>query len=253
MDIADHLKYLAADVARLQEVAARDLAAPVPTCPGWTVAELVSHVAGVYVNVVVPKLRLPDQVPAQNLTGLEPLAAFQRAYAILVGEFAARASQECTGQDEASTASFWARRMAQETAIHRIDAELALAEPSAPIPAALATDCIDELLTVVLVHETQRWTRQYASDLSDWGQRWLLVSASSARWRISVRPRGVDAAPLHSPPASTGTPTAGVCAPADPLLRWMYNRSDTDQVTMTGDGEMTAQFERLLTAIMVIS
>ncbi|HEV2371639.1 MAG TPA: maleylpyruvate isomerase N-terminal domain-containing protein [Streptosporangiaceae bacterium] len=250
MDSADHLKYLAADLARFQEVAARDLAAPVPTCPGWTVTDLVLHVANAYVNVVVPQLRLPEQVPAQDLTGPDPLTALQHAYGILTKEFAAHEGRDHSGQDEAGTASFWARRMAQETVIHRIDAELAVAEPSALIPAAFAVDCIDEYLTVVLVHETQDWTQQYASDLSDWGQRWLLVSAGAARWRIGLRPQGADAAPLHSPPEPSEVPAAGVSGDADPLLRWMYNRGGMGQVTTTGDDSMTAQFRRLLTAVM---
>ncbi|MGN6791264.1 MAG: maleylpyruvate isomerase N-terminal domain-containing protein, partial [Streptosporangiaceae bacterium] len=43
MDSADLPKFLAAEAARLHEVAARNLAAPVPTCPGWTVEDLVLH------------------------------------------------------------------------------------------------------------------------------------------------------------------------------------------------------------------
>lgn len=43
MDTARLLECLDTDVARLREVAARDLSAPVPTCPEWTVEELVRH------------------------------------------------------------------------------------------------------------------------------------------------------------------------------------------------------------------
>lgn len=251
MDSADHLKHLAADVARLREVAARNLAVPVPTCPGWTVEDLVLHVANCYLSVAVPQLWLPERVPAQNLAGLGPLAALQHAHATLVGEVAA-----CEGRtrgDKVSTSSFWVRRMVFETAMHRIDAELALAEPSVPIPSALAADGIDEFLTVVLTHETQQWTHQYTSDLSDWGRRWLLVSAGLAQWRITIHPHGAGAALLHSQPTSAETPAAGISGDADPLLRWMYNRGGADQVTTTGDDAMIAQLRRLLTAVMNVN
>ena len=47
------------------------------------------------------------------------------------------------------TASFWQRRRAQETAVHRYDAETAAGTPT-PIDADLAVDGIDEFFTVFL-------------------------------------------------------------------------------------------------------
>src|SRR6202042_448352 len=44
-----------------------------------------------------------------------------------------------------SPLAFWARRQAHETAIHRVDAELAGGEPGG-VPAGLAADGVDELL-----------------------------------------------------------------------------------------------------------
>src|SRR5262249_19104154 len=253
MDSADLLRFLDAQAVRLHKVAARNLAASVPTCPGWTVEDLVLHVANGYLNVVVPQLRLPEQVLAQDLSGLEPLTALQHSHATLASEFAARRRRDQERQEAGDTASFWIRRMAHETAIHRIDAELAQGEPSARIPPALAADGIDEFLTVVLTHETQQWMHQYANDLSDWGQRWLMVSAGSAQWHISVRPQGVDAAIEAPAPVAGRTPAASIRGDADPLLRWIYNRDRAQQVIITGDVGMTAQFRRLLTAIVSLS
>src|SRR4029453_10276847 len=47
------------------------------------------------------------------------------------------------------TAGFWRRRMAQETVVHRVDAESAHGRPR-PVPAALAADGVDEGLAGVL-------------------------------------------------------------------------------------------------------
>jgi len=126
------LECLAADAARLGEVAGWDLAASVPTCPDWTVGDLVRHVANGYLNVVVRRLRLPKDWPVQDLTGEQPIPALQRCYAALAEEFASRSDDDRVAGDR-ETVRFWIRRMAQETVIHRLDAELAAGAPVTPI------------------------------------------------------------------------------------------------------------------------
>src|SRR5689334_14870166 len=64
-----------------------------------------------------------------------------------------------------------------------------------PIPEDLAVDGVGEMLTEFLARETRTWTRDYAADLSDWGDRWVLVSAGDQGWRVTVGPEGVDVAP----------------------------------------------------------
>ena len=49
MNGLEHLAALEADATRLVElVALADQSAPVPTCPGWTVADVVEHVGTLY-------------------------------------------------------------------------------------------------------------------------------------------------------------------------------------------------------------
>ncbi|MYV98779.1 hypothetical protein GT354_10880 [Streptomyces sp. SID3343] len=50
MDFSRLLACLEADFVRLRDVAAMDLPAPVPTCPGWTVADPSRHVGHVYLH-----------------------------------------------------------------------------------------------------------------------------------------------------------------------------------------------------------
>ncbi len=97
MNTSRLLDCLAAEVAHLRNAAARDLTAPVPTCPGWTVHDLVRHVANLYMNVVVRRLRMPEDVPNQDLTGQEPLMALDRCYAAMVGEFRAEIPEITSG------------------------------------------------------------------------------------------------------------------------------------------------------------
>jgi hypothetical protein len=188
-------------------------------------------------------------VPAQDLSGREPLAALDDAYPAMADEFTARLGQGEPGGGEADTASFWVRRMVHETAIHRVDAELAVGLTSEPIETDLAVDGIDELLTVFLAQETQQWTEQYASYLREWPPDWLLVSAGATQWRITVRPHGAHVTSVPAEPGSGDPPGGRIDGPPDPLLRWAYNRGGGEQVSTAGDAAMIRQFTRLLTAV----
>jgi uncharacterized protein (TIGR03083 family) len=249
VDAARLLGSLDVDVDRVRQIAAMNLDAPVPTCPGWTVEDLVRHLANGYLNVVVRRLRAPQEVPKQDLAAERPLAALDRAYAVMTDEFGA-----CRNNRSGSTESlrFWIRRITHETAVHRIDAELAVAVPVTPIPPDLAVDGIGELLTAYLAQETQRWQEDYQADLSDWTGRWVLVTAASARWRVTVRPNGVHVTPVDSVAAPTHAADAVVAGEPVTLMRWMYNRGDAGEIAFGGDRALIAQLRRLLTAITSI-
>lgn len=248
MDASRLLDRLAADVARLRGVAAMDLTAAVPTCPAWTVEDLVRHVANLYVNVVVRRLRMPEDVPEQDLTGEAPLTALDRCYAAMIGEFAVRDPRDKVGRTPVETVYFWIRRMAHETTIHRIDAELALAQTITPIPPDLAIDGLDEMLTGFLANVTGLWPEDYAADLSDWAGRWVLVSGGDARWSVTVRPSGAEVTP-DQPCAVDGEAAASMSGAPAALLRWLYNRGGDGQVVVDGDAQLIAQLRRLLTAV----
>jgi uncharacterized protein (TIGR03083 family) len=249
MDRARLLDCLAADSARLRDIAGRDLSARVPTCPEWTVGDLVRHVADLYVNVVVRRLRMPEDVPRQDLSGEEPLAALERAYATMTGEFAGRDGQDRVGQLPHETVYFWIRRMAHETVIHRVDAELAVAEEIRPIPRDLAVDGLDELMTDFLAEVTRLFPEEFTAELTDWADRWVLVSAGDTAWRVTVRPDGAKVTRLDPPGSDEDGAAASVRAEPGALMRWLYNRGGTDLVATDGDAELIAQLGRLLTAV----
>ncbi|WRZ88295.1 maleylpyruvate isomerase family mycothiol-dependent enzyme [Streptomyces sp. NBC_01007] len=153
-DQVDHPAAVAAETARFVDaVRNADLAAPVPTCPGWTLADLVKHTGSVQrwfsallrARVQEPPrtrevdLRLPDQENgyAQWLDESATVAA--DAFAATEPDLPMWA----WGVDQ--HARFWARRMLFETVLHRVDAELTLGlEPA--IDRAVAVDGIDEFL-----------------------------------------------------------------------------------------------------------
>ncbi|GIH16295.1 maleylpyruvate isomerase N-terminal domain-containing protein [Rugosimonospora africana] len=245
LDVARLLDGLDRDLARLRAVVAGNPGAPVPTCPQWTLADLARHVADLYQNVVVRRLRMHAATPRQDLAAEEPVAALDRCYAAMTTEFADRDPDEHVGREPHETVRFWIRRMAHETAIHRVDAELAGGRAVTPIPQDLATDGLDELLIEFLETVTRLFPEEFADRLSDWAGRQVLVAAGDVAWRVTVRPDGAEVTSEVGFVAAAAT----VRAAPDVLLRWLYNRDGGDGVRIDGDGDLVVRLRRLLTAV----
>ena len=125
---------------------------PVPSCPGWTVADVVSHTSYVYVHKVrvMADGAWPEAWPPATYDDLDPIEFLRLAKDELFEEFARHDPSEQTATFGAdSTIMFWARRMALEIAVHRYDAELAHDDVT-EVADDLALDGIDELLKVFL-------------------------------------------------------------------------------------------------------
>jgi uncharacterized protein (TIGR03083 family) len=182
------------------ERAAEDLAtwagkagpgASVPTCPRWTVADLVAHQGIVHrwaaSNVrgegplSQPKEKVLREVPPKRL-----LDWFADGAAALVGDLRA-APDDLRAmvflKDAPPPKRFWARRQAHETTIHSVDALAAslgrfpLAEETG-IPTDLALDGIDELLCGFVPRGRSKLSRQDGATLlvapTDAGRAWVL-------------------------------------------------------------------------------
>jgi len=133
--------------------ASADQATHVPTCPEWTLRQLITHVGRAHrwaAEIVatraaepipfreVPDGRLPDD-PAARPQWLRAGAA-RLADAVHGAGSASMWTHPGMGQ-----ASYWARRMAHETAVHRADGQLALGVRPVIEP-VIAADGIDEWL-----------------------------------------------------------------------------------------------------------
>lgn len=249
MDYARFLECLAADFARLRAVARLDPAAPVPSCPGWTVADLTRHVGEVYLHktLAMREGAEPQPWPPQELAAEEPLALLDRAYAGLREEFAARKPEDPAGSWYApdQTVGFWARRMAQETVIHRIDAELGTGQEIAPIPADLAIDGIDELLKVFVAYGVAHWGDYFTDVLADAPGRTYTVRTDGAAWRVRTGP-GLFAVADGS---GDGAADVTVTGPPAALLRWLWNREQPGApsgVTIEGGADAVAELRRCI-------
>ena len=166
-----------------------------------------------------------------------------RAYAGLRHEFATRRPEDPAsawyGPDQ--TVGFWIRRMAQETAIHRIDAELGTGQPVAAIPDDLAVDGIDELLAFVVYGATE-WADHFADVVAGSPGRTYAIRADGAAWQVRTGPG--QFAVEHG---SADRADATVSGPPAAVLRWVWNReSGPGDVTVEGTPEAVDELKRCI-------
>jgi uncharacterized protein (TIGR03083 family) len=249
MDNSRFLDCLAADFARLRAVVPADLAAPVPTCPGWTVTDLTRHVGAVYLHktLAMREGAEPDPWPPEGLADEEPLPLLDRAYAELVGEFAAHQPEDPAGSwyTPDQTVGFWIRRMAQETVIHRIDGELATGQPVAQVPADLAVDGIDELLKVFVAYGVATWGGYFTDILAGSPGRTYTVRTDGAAWRARTGPGRFTVEDGAGDEAADVT----VSGPPMAVLRWVWNREGPGEpsgVTVEGPPEAVEELRRCI-------
>jgi uncharacterized protein (TIGR03083 family) len=152
MDSGDALVEQGRLLAEVMQVA--DPGTPVPTCPGWALRQLVSHVgrgdrwAAEIVRTGEPvdtrsvaDGRAPDD-PAQTAGWLRGGAE------LLIAAAAADPARRVWTFLGPRPAAWWVRRRLHESTVHRADAALALGAPY-DIDPALAADGIDEFLDVL--------------------------------------------------------------------------------------------------------
>ena len=128
----------------------------VPSCPEWKVADLLGHVGRLHRWVARDRRVAAATTRRDHWSDAEPPPADERldwfdGGVDLVADalLARRAATPSVVVDRPTrTAGFWARRQANETAVHRWDAQTA-AGATEPIEHALAVDGIDEFFGLI--------------------------------------------------------------------------------------------------------
>lgn len=150
-----YLEHLAADSARLREVASlADGAARVPSCPAWTLDDLVWHLTTVqdfwaYVVEHRPVEPTGYREPARPDSGDQLRKQLAMASERLLDVLAtADPADEAWMWAAEHTVAFILRRQALEALVHRLDAEQT-AGMVTPLDPRLASDGVDEILAVM--------------------------------------------------------------------------------------------------------
>ena len=145
-----------ASTAGLAEILAEnDQSLPIPTCPEWTLRQLVTHVGRAHrwaaeitrtrSDVPIPFRAVPDGKLPDDRS--EQCAWLRAGAARIVGAVREAGSDLVWSFTGSVPADYWLRRMAHETLVHRADAQLAAgADPEPVIEAEIAADAIDEWL-----------------------------------------------------------------------------------------------------------
>jgi len=234
-----YLELIDADTERLIALGERGLTEKIPCCPGWDVAEVVWHTAGVYEHKVrvMADNAWPEPWPPADFDERAEIAFLREAKDDLFAELSRHDASEITttfGAD--STIGFWIRRMALEVAVHRYDAELAHGDTT-PINRELSLDGIDEVLRVMLAGP---W---WAADVQTEHpvEALVAVEAGGARWLCDIQRTAVTVTDDTSASAA-----ATVAGEPEQVFLWLWGRAGDDAVTLDGAPEVVAGFRSRL-------
>jgi uncharacterized protein (TIGR03083 family) len=226
-----------------KQIREADTDSEVPSCPGWTVADLAWHLAEVqhfWASIVEERLLDPDGVPDLDRPPAEDLPALyaEQSTRLIAALEQTDPDAECWSWHRAGNSVGWVRRrQAHEALIHRVDAELATGQLSAIDP-VLATDGIDEILRVMLD----------ASDLPEWasfdptGPVAAVETTDGHSWTMQMG-RFTGTSPntgtaYDDPVLRLGDGLApGTILRGDPvdIDLWLWGRGPSDQIDVTGD------------------
>ncbi|ASU80341.1 maleylpyruvate isomerase family mycothiol-dependent enzyme [Actinopolyspora erythraea] len=226
----------------LREAAAKAGArAAVPTCPEWDVLGLVRHLGRVYAMVGHALTLTPeDSRPRPD----SPPRDFDAALNWMEERLAELDRQLAEDSPDRVVWSFfpggsprsWTRRMAHETAVHRLDAEYALSNGAPDTGAAVfdpefAADGVDEFLTVLLGvgHDWsgERMTGRLLFHAVDVERAWLVTFEAG---RLPTVRRS------HPTDFREESPQATVTGAADAVYRRVWGRPST--AALSGDHEL---------------
>lgn len=241
-----YLEHIARQAEALRAVAVKaGPEADVPTCPEWNVLALLRHLGKAYSWAQLALAAAPDAerpvAPKSPETWNDVLPWWDEQLAELLRALDARKPDEpaWSFRNGPKTAGFWFRRQAHETAVHRLDAEHALAQRASPaaVPTLIfdprfAADGIDEFLTVFVAGAPPK--RPVDSE-----HRVMFHAADAGRhWVAQLRPgQPIEIGP---PEGSEVSDDAAIVGTADAVYRAVWSRPST--ALISGDRELLGAF-----------
>lgn len=172
-------------------ISPEQLGVGVPSCPGWTVQDLVAHVGVSYLwhceHLVRGVTSRPEHPRVQAPAGEAVLPWWDESF-VKLGSVLESLDADAPAWNwslKPRTAAFWHRCLSHETAMHRWDAQLAAGRPE-PIDVDLAADGVDEVLDSYL---PTKWAER-GVDLN--GVVRVEATDRDVHWLVRVRPTGVS-------------------------------------------------------------
>ena len=227
----DHLHHFDQEHERFVAACRRaGVAASVPSCPGWSVGDLLYHMYEVqygWHRVTAERresfdgMNLPARPDDESLVAL--LEGEHIGYAAMLRAFPPATPIFTWAGPQ--TFAWLARRMAQEIAVHRVDADLAAGEPT-PIDGTLASDGIDEFLEFFV--NTANGTVG--------GSVHIHCTDVAGEWTIREDGREFAVTREHA------KGDAAIRGAASDVLLALWRRTRLSTVDVVGDGAVAARF-----------
>lgn len=249
--------------AAIRRAAGTGDALPVPSCPGWTVSDLVLHLGGVHryvARIVKDRLMAPPDVtdvtifelPADRAGWPTPGSApshgpvppglvdwFADGAHELAGLFGGNdpdATVWTWSQEQREhTVGFWLRMQSIEAALHRWDAEGATGTAQ-PVVTELAADAVSQTFEV-MAPARRAWKQAPPGSGERFGFR---QTDGPGAW--SVRFTGDDVQ-LTTGPAPSDVELAG---PASDLMLYLWHRLPADHLDVKGDQSVLDRYFTLV-------
>ena len=257
VDYVEHFHRETAGFADAARVAvAASVAPPVPTCPGWTMTDLVLHLGVVHrmlAPVIAERRTQPPQPGDQSGLGLQaeqqgwlppgrppadsPVPGglidwFSAGAEALEARFRAASPDESAWSWSADhTVGFWQQMQAIEAAVHRWDAERALGA-ARPLAADLAADAIGQTFERMLpmrravTHAPPGTGERYLFRRTDGPGEWALCFDGAAA-RIAEQAQ---------------SPDVELAGTASDLALFLWHRGDTGRLDVRGDHSLLDRY-----------
>jgi uncharacterized protein (TIGR03083 family) len=230
---------------RAAVAAAPSLDAQVPTCPEWTLFDLVEHLGGGDRFWAVVVGAGPADGPPAEATAARAALAVPREREALVAWLAESTQLLLSALREAGPQSdcwaWWsalqsprtsggiARHRVQETAVHTYDAQLTGGAPQ-PLPVEAALDGVEEFLFTVCATSSAWPHKPTAFDFH---------ATEGRSWRLTVDGDGARTTRIPAPGTTSGEDSdaagAAIHGTASELVLFCYDRIPAASLRLDGD------------------
>lgn len=263
MDKEAYLNALHDAAAALAAAARLGLRVPVPSCPGWVVADLVVHTGGVHraqAEIVRTRAQEPLSITREMFTSVSGLLEWLERSTLMGGQTdldaipeglvawfedgAQRLESVLWEADPDETVWNWSgdhrvahylRMLPIETAVHRWDAQLAQGRPE-PIARELAREGIGQTFEVMAP-----FRRRLAEAPPGQGEVYQFRQTDGdGAWRLRFYGDAVDVENGH------GDADVSVAASASDLFLFLWHRIPATDLHVGGDGALLARYFELV-------
>lgn len=216
-----------------------DLSTPVPTCPEWTIGQLMRHVGrgDRWCAEIVAEKTLEPIDPRQVAGGKPPADPDEAITWLRAGARMLIDAVEASGSKTpvwtflgTRPAEWWIRRRLHETAVHRADAALALGVDFV-IESDAAADAISEYLERVVIRAAETVDSGGACPLADGQSVHLHATDTQGEWTVTGGSGRITVDLGH------GRATVALRGPARDLLLALVRRGSADEMALEVFGE----------------